>query len=102
MEKLIALVNIQYKGKLYIPGEEIPVYTPEMAEAWKRAGSVKALNEAIKESPEDSSGTKSGVNRPEMDERESKGKMVGENAGEDQLKEEPDIKDPPKEGKKKK
>lgn len=102
MEKLIALVNIQYKGKIYIPGEEIPVYTPEMAEAWKRAGSVKVLDEAIKERPEDGSGTKPGVDRPEMDERESKGEMAGENASEDQLKGEPDTKEPPKEGKKKK
>lgn len=74
MEKLVALVNIQYKGKLYIPGEEISDPEPEMAEAWKRAGSVKVLGGADKEIPEESNETESGV--------------------------EPDIEKPPKEGKK--
>ena len=43
MEKLIAVVSIQYKGKRYIPGEEIPADNAEMVEAWKRAESVKVL-----------------------------------------------------------
>ena len=41
MEKLIALVNIQHKGKQYIPGEELPVVSEGLKDAWKRAGSVK-------------------------------------------------------------
>ena len=56
MERLIALVNIQYKGKLYVPGEEMPAFDLEMADAWKRAKSVKVLDEVIEESPKDASG----------------------------------------------
>lgn len=41
MGKLIAKKNIYYKGKQYIPGEEIPSDDAEMVEAWKRAESVK-------------------------------------------------------------
>ena len=47
MEKLIAVVRIQYKGKRYIPGEEIPADSAEMVEAWKRAGSVKVLEKEV-------------------------------------------------------
>lgn len=43
MEKLIATKQIYYKGKKYVPGEEIPGSDAEMVEAWKRAGSVKEL-----------------------------------------------------------
>ncbi len=43
MEKLIATKPIYYKGKNYVPGEEIPESDAEMVEAWKRAGSVKEL-----------------------------------------------------------
>ncbi len=101
MERLIALVNIQYKGKLYVPGEEIPVYDREMAEAWKRAESVKVL-EAIKESPDDSSRTGSDADHPGRDEGEREGEAAGENASENQSEKEPDMKEPVKEGKRKK
>ncbi len=40
MSKLIAKVPIYYKGKQYIPGEEIPADDTKMVEAWKRADSV--------------------------------------------------------------
>ena len=43
MEKLIATKPIYYKGKNYVPGEEIPATDAELVEAWKRAGSVKEL-----------------------------------------------------------
>ena len=99
MEKLIALVDIRYKGKLYIPGEEISDHDPEMAEAWKRAGSVKVLGGADKVIPEERNGTESGGGSSEVDEGE--GKMADENSSENQSKEEPD-KEPPKEGKKRK
>lgn len=45
MKKLIATKPIYYKGKTYVPGEEIPGDSAELAEAWKRAGSVKELSE---------------------------------------------------------
>lgn len=45
MKKLIATKPIYYKGKTYVPGEEIPGDSTELAEAWKRAGSVKELSE---------------------------------------------------------
>lgn len=45
MKKLIATKPIYYEGKTYIPGEEIPGESAELAEAWKRAGSVKELAE---------------------------------------------------------
>ena len=102
MERLIALVNIQYKGKLYVPGEEIPVYDQEMAEAWKRAESVKVLGEEIRESPEDNSRTGLDVDRQGTDEGGSEGEAAGENASENQSEKEPDIKEPVKEGKRKK
>ncbi len=43
MEKLIATKPIYYKGKNYVPGEEILAKDAELVEAWKRAGSVKEL-----------------------------------------------------------
>ena len=102
MERLIALVNIQFKGKLYVPGEEMPAFDLEMADAWKRAKSVKVLDEVIEESPKDGIGMKSGADRLETEEGESKGETAGENASENQPEKEPDIKEPPKEGKMKK
>lgn len=53
MEKLIATKPIYYKGKNYVPGEEIPAADTELAEAWKRAGSVKELSEQANAGTED-------------------------------------------------
>ncbi len=41
MEKLIVTKQFVYKGKQYIPGEEVPGNDEEIVEAWKRAGSVR-------------------------------------------------------------
>lgn len=45
MGKLIVTKQIYYKGKNYVPGEEISGDSAELEEAWKRAGSVKELTE---------------------------------------------------------
>ena len=102
MERLIALVNIQYKGKLYIPGEEIPKYTLEMADAWKRAESVKVLDEVNKGSSEESTGLGLGDDKPGVNEGENVGDAADENADKKLSDEEPDNKEPVKEGRKKK
>lgn len=103
MEKLVALVNIQYKGRLYIPGEEIPEYTQEMADAWKRAGSVKVLTGEGEKRPEEDSGSDSGNNNPGTSADENAGEAADDgNAGGKPSDEVPDSKEPAKEGKKKK
>ena len=43
MSKLIAKVPIYYKGKQYIPGEEVPADDENMVKAWKRAESVTVV-----------------------------------------------------------
>lgn len=94
MERLVALVDIQYKGKLYIPGEEIPATDPEMVEAWKRAGSVKVKDETDKGSSKENTGTDSDDDEPGVNE--------GENGNGKPSEEEPDSKESAKEGRKKK
>ncbi len=75
MGKLITTKPIYYKGKNYVPGEEIHGTSAEIIEAWKRAGSVKELVEQEKENVEGGSdGIKEEIEEEAAKEPVKKGK----------------------------
>ena len=97
MGKLIAVNQIMYKGKQYLPGEELPADDIELVQAWKRAGSVKELpeenTEAVCDVARDSENSASGDDEVHSE----------ENAEVDEAKtEEVSVQEPVKEGKRKK
>lgn len=44
MVKLIAKRSILYRGRQYMPGDELPAADPGMVEAWLRANSAERVN----------------------------------------------------------
>lgn len=48
MGKVIAKIRIAYKGRVYLPGDEIICTDTDMIEAWKRADSVQCDEEEKK------------------------------------------------------